>query len=169
MVRSRRDTIIKSVHMELGSVVVPRTRTPLLFDLVDELVRVSTPAARETHNLVFNEIPIDLQIKTDKFLLSSILQEVLNMLFSQTSNGYIRISAKTYSDIMLIHIREFNAIGNWQNASFYSLQPLVKQIRGFLGVTSYRQYETTIALSFPNLPMGTDRPAGNGKTHIESQ
>jgi hypothetical protein len=169
MARSRRGTSIKSVHMEPGFAVVPRIRTPLLFDIVDELIRATAPAARQAHTLLFNEIPIDLEIKTDKSLLSSILREVLNMLFSQTSNGYVRISAKTYSDIMLIHVREFNAVGNWKNASFYSLQPMVKRIRGFLGVTSYRQYETTIALSFPNLPMDADLPAGNGRLHSKSQ
>jgi hypothetical protein len=160
MVQSRRETIIKTIAMEPGFSIssLADIHTSALYEIVDEVARSSTPLALNTQNLIINEVPEELKVKTDPYLISDIIGGILQILLTHSTKGYIRISAKNYTDIILVHIREFNVINNWQGGLFFSLQPLVKKIRGFLGVTSYRKNETTIAFTFPNLPI----PDSNG-------
>jgi hypothetical protein len=133
----------------VGTQVAREPKSVSLFDLIDNTIRSSLPFALRSHNLILNEISSGFSVHCDKQTLSEIIRQVLNAIMEFSKSSYIRISAKRYHEIVLIHFKDFNILNKTQVP--YKLQPiqqLASSIEGYVGVTSYRQYETTIALSF---------------------
>lgn len=132
--------------------VISEKNSPTLYDLVEDIIKSSLPIALRNHNLIVNEIPEYLPVKTDRNILSSIIYGVVNSVMMHSKNSYIRITAKVYSDIVLVHVKDFNVmLTQGQYYGLQNLHALAKRIGGFIGITSYRHHETTIAFSFPNL------------------
>jgi len=88
-------------------------------------------------------------VHCEKQALSNVIREILNAIMEFSKSSYIRISAKRYHEIVLVHFKDFNILNKTQAP--YKLQPVQKmaaEMDGYVGITSFRQYETTIALSF---------------------
>jgi hypothetical protein len=133
----------------VGTQVAREPKSVSLYDLIDNTIRSSLPFALRSHNLILNEISSGFSVHCDKQTLSELIRQVLNAIMEFSKSSYIRISAKRYHEIVLIHFKDFNILNKTQAP--YKLQPiqtLASSIDGYVGVTSYRQYETTIALSF---------------------
>jgi hypothetical protein len=133
----------------VGTQVAREPKSVSLYDLIDNTIRSSLPFALRSHNLILNEISSGFSVHCDKQTLSEIIRQVLNAIMEFSKSSYIRISAKRYHEIVLIHFKDFNILNKSQAP--YKLQPiqaLASTIDGYVGVTSFRQYETTIALSF---------------------
>jgi hypothetical protein len=133
----------------VGTQVAREQRSISLYDLIDNTIRSSLPFALQNHNLILNEISSGFMVHCEKQSLTEIIREVLNAIMELSKSSYIRISAKRYHEIVLVHFKDFNILNKNQPA--YKLQPvqqLASEIEGYVGITSYRQYETTIALSF---------------------
>lgn len=133
----------------VGIQVAREQRSVSLFDLIDNIVRSSLPFALRNHNLILNEISSGFNVHCDKDSLTGIVRGVLDAIMEFSKSSYIRISARRYHEIVLIHFKDFNILNKTQAP--YNLQPvqeLASKIDGYIGITSFRQYESTIALSF---------------------
>lgn len=125
---------------------------PALFEMVEKLVKISSFAATKNHSHIINDVPDSLAIKADPVVLASIIGNLLNTVVSHAKDSCIRISAKIYHDIILIHIKDSNSFNSYAvNAGLQMVQPMAEKIGGFLEITSQRHKETTIAFSFLNL------------------
>jgi hypothetical protein len=133
----------------VGTQVAREPKSVSLYDLIDNTIRSSLPFALRSHNLILNEISSGFSVHCDKQALSEVIRQVLNAIMEFSKSSYIRISAKRYHEIVLIHFKDFNILSKTQAPyKLQSIQPLASSIDGYVGVTSFRQYETTIALSF---------------------
>jgi hypothetical protein len=133
----------------VGTQVAREQRSISLYDLIDNTIRSSLPFTLRNHNLILNEISSGFMVHCEKQSLAAVIKEVLNAIMEFSKSSYIRISAKRYHEIVLVHFKDFNILNKSQPP--YKLQPvqqLASEIEGYVGITSYRQYETTIALSF---------------------
>lgn len=99
---------------------------------------------------VCNDIPVGVVVKNNPGRIRHLLGKLLQVVMEQAQGGCIRISAKTYSDVVLVHVRDTNSPGyeaierglqHWKDAA--------RQLGGFLDVTSQRKQQTTVAFSFP--------------------
>lgn len=102
---------------------------------------------------VQNEIPDDLLIYNNPCMVGNIIRQVLKSILQHSEHHQIRITAKTYSDVILLHFRDADGLDeNSIRPSLNNMQDMVEELGGFLDITSHRPSETTIAFSFPNLP-----------------
>jgi hypothetical protein len=102
---------------------------------------------------VLNEIPDDLLIYNNPCMVGQIIQHVLQCILPHSQQHLIRITAKTYSDVILIHFRDADGLDETSiRPSLNEMKDQVEELGGFLDITSHRPSETTIAFSFPNLP-----------------
>lgn len=127
-------------------------RSTSLYDLIDGLIRFTLPVALRNHNLIVNEVSPQLTIKSDKKSLTSVIGEILSTILNHSKSSYMRISAKRYHDVIVVHVRDFNILNSEQLPfELKHLQELTRKIGGYVGITSQRQYETTVAFSFPDV------------------
>jgi signal transduction histidine kinase len=121
--------------------------------MVDRLTVKTLPIAVRKGNILINEIAREIYVKTDAGELSIVLGNLLETIVQHTCDSRIRISAKTYGNVMLLHIKEDSRLNSPAFASsLVDVQRLADKIGGCVSVTSYRNMVTTVALSFLNLP-----------------
>lgn len=101
---------------------------------------------------VNNDIADNVVIYNNASKVSRVLQHLLKSIFTFSRQNQIRISAKTYSDVVLIHLRDAAGLDEEMvRPVLLDMQPWVEELGGFLDITSHRTSETTIAFSFPNI------------------
>jgi hypothetical protein len=110
--------------------------------------------ARTNKSVIINDIPEDLFIDTDIELVASIFAGLLAAVVKNAKESYIRLSAKVYGNVILLHIKDHNNF-NYSPVEnkVRQLLPLAEKIGGSVCVTSQRNNVATFAFSFPNLPM----------------
>ena len=124
---------------------------PGLSELVDTLVGSSSQLANKNRAQITNEISKGLKLTTNIEIVSSILGRLVQLLLTRSKESNIRISAKIFSNVVVMHIKDCNSASTCIAASgLQDLQPLVEKINGYVAITSYRNQQTTIAFSFPN-------------------
>jgi hypothetical protein len=124
-----------------------------LRQMATNLIGSVLPAATRNDNFFVNDIPDDLGIDADNQLVASILGGMLSTVAQHAKSSCIRLSAKIYHDVILVHVKDCNSSHNYDVYSgLQGLMPLAEKIGGFVGVSSHRQKVTTVAFSFPNLP-----------------
>ena len=102
---------------------------------------------------ILNDIPAGFYVYTNPDKLAAVLGALLNTVIMQTSDSCIRISAKPYGQVMLIHIEDHhNFNGRSFNECLEQAQGMAEKIGGTITINNYRHITTTIALSFMNLP-----------------
>jgi hypothetical protein len=125
-----------------------------LRQLTDDLIDSLVSAAMDNDSYFVNEIPDELDIDTDPQLVASVLGGMLSTVAQHAKSSCIRISAKIYHDVILVHVKDCN---NSQNYDIYhslqELKPLAEKIGGIIDVNSLRLKVTTVVFSFPNLPV----------------
>lgn len=125
-----------------------------LFGIVDKLVGVFSPGSLYTGNIIFNEVSPELAIKSDKKIIFSVLRDILESVIFHSTNTCVRISARVYNDVILLHIKDCRRINDYiKYYSFDAVQRLAMKIGGFVDVTSYNETNTTITFSFANMPV----------------
>ncbi|MES1223819.1 MAG: hypothetical protein ABUT20_50455 [Bacteroidota bacterium] len=101
-----------------------------------------------------NQVPPTLCLTADKSVVSSLLSNLFSVIANYCKNTRIRISAKAYHDIIVMHIKDTSISDNHIMLSeLQGIQTGADKIGGFLEVTSQRKKETTIAFSFINQPV----------------
>jgi hypothetical protein len=126
---------------------------PSLHAIVNQVMSDYMPEAKINKNSVQNDIPNKLPITANEELLTTVLSGMFHAIVSNARNSSIRVVAKTYNDIVLVHVKDSNTCNNYAVASGLArFRSLAEKMGGYLDITSQRSKETTIAFSFPNLP-----------------
>jgi len=135
-----------------------------LQQVVRRLLTIYQPLAVKQNSLFINDVPPALTILTDRTVVSGLLGDLLSMLARCCRNTSIKISAKAYHDIILMHIKDTSTFNSYAISSeLQHMQLLSGKIGGYLDLTSQRKKETTIAFSFinrseqPSLPNEYDK------------
>jgi hypothetical protein len=124
-----------------------------LRDMATSIISSVLPAASRNDNFFVNDIPDDLGVDTDSQLVASVLAGMLSTVAQHAKSSCIRLSAKIYHNVILVHVKDCNSSYNYDVYSrLQGLMPLAEKIGGYVGVSSHRQKVTTVAFSFPNLP-----------------
>jgi hypothetical protein len=119
--------------------------------MVTRLSVNSMPAAMRCRSIIVNDIPEGLRINTDEQKLAAVLGSLLHTVISHANDSYIRISAKQYHNVTLLHIKENSRLNSPSFAQrLCEVQEIAEKIGGSVSVTSYRNEITTIALSVVN-------------------
>ena len=122
--------------------------------MVNHLTVKTLPNAIRKGSVLINEIAREIYVKTDAGELSLVLGNLLQTIIQHTRDSKIRISAKTYGNVMLLHIKEDSKLNSPAFASsLVDVQRLADKIGGCVSVTSYRNKVTTVACGFLNLPV----------------
>ena len=122
-----------------------------LHKLVDKVSDSLAPAAHRNKSHIINNVSEEIYLEICEDKVASILSRLLNIVILHSENSCVRISAKLFNNIVLLHLKDDGCI-NYDSIS-YSLSDMQKQaekIGGFVGFTSYRNKLTTIAFSFTN-------------------
>jgi hypothetical protein len=121
--------------------------------LASDLISTVSSTALRNESFFVNDIPDDLDIDTDPQLVASVLGGMISTLAHHAKNSCIRLSAKIYHDVILVHVKDYNSSHNYDIYNgVQGLMPMAEKIGGFVGVSSHRHSVTTVAFSFPNLP-----------------
>ena len=138
----------QSAILEAGDVFIPMS----LHHLVNRLSESLEPAVRRNKNLILNNIQEDICPEINENMVASVLSRLMNLVILHTENSCIRISAKTFGNVVLIHVKDDGCL-NYDSISLKltEIQAQAEKIGGFVGFTSYRNRLTTIAFSFMNV------------------
>jgi len=107
--------------------------------------------ASRKHNVLVNDIPGNICIDADRQLLATVLSSLLSSVIGKARNSWIQLTAKVYSDVILLHIKDHNATPHYVVDKH--LRAMAGKMGGVVEVCSRRNNVTTIAFSFPNLPI----------------
>lgn len=119
--------------------------------LINQLTLSTMASAIRRRNYLLNEVPPDLSVNTDSQKLASILSTLLYSVMGQAQDTCIRISAKEFSNITLVHIKDNKRhTGNGLSSHLVKAQEMAESIGGTVFVNTYRDGSTTIALSILN-------------------
>lgn len=132
----------------------PKTQDPIiLHKLVDQLMQSLLPRAIQQRNLIVNDVQHEMLVSADKNMLASVLGSLLYDTVAHASNNCIRITAKSYGRITLIHVRNSeNRDDRSIVSNLHQIQPLAEKLGGCVSVTNNRINGTTVAFTFLNLP-----------------
>ncbi len=121
--------------------------------IVQSLVVNYHTAAVSQNSFFVNEVPATLAIAADKGTLTDLLGNIFSLVANYCRDTCIKISAKAYHDVIVMHIKDTSTFNNYVLTSqLQNLQTGADKIGGFLEITSQRKKETTIAFSFINQP-----------------
>lgn len=108
-------------------------------------------AAIQREVLLINDIPEDICIDANKEMLASVLKELIAVVIEPAENSCIQITAKVYTNVILLHLKDHNSIHSL--AIERKLESLAERMGGVVTVSSLRKKLATVAFSFPNLPI----------------
>ena len=125
---------------------------PELHEVLNRVVDQFTPTALTKKCVIINDVPEEICVRTDEDLISSAMCDLMNLVIGHTENSRIRITAKLFGNVVLLHVKDdgglkYDSISSKLN----KIQSLAEQLGGFVGFTSYRNKLTTIAFSFMNV------------------
>ena len=122
-----------------------------LYGLVNRISDGLVPAAMRNKSFIINDVPENICANVDEDLLSSVLSKLMNVVIMNTENSCIRITAKTYGNLVLLHVTDDGCLNyNLISQNLTRIQSLAERLGGFVGFTSTRNKLTTIAFSFMN-------------------
>ena len=130
-----------------GKVATRRT----LQELVDKLVTGELSAALQKESFIVNEVPGELVIATDENMLAGVLRGLLHTVVSNARNSCIRVAAKVYGDIVLVHVRDTRrANSKTIMEQLGKIQSLAEKVVGCVTVCNQQEETITLAFSFFN-------------------
>ncbi len=122
--------------------------------LVHALINVKLESVVRKQSFFINEVQSNLPLKADRQVVTRVLDSLLQNVLNETSSSCIRISAKEYSQVLLIHIYDNHETDYGAEHVVSDLvQVEAKKIGGFVGITRHQKNQTVIAFSFPNVPL----------------
>jgi hypothetical protein len=112
------------------------------------------PLATSNNNFFVNDIPGDMAVEHNRDSVVSIINGMLSTILSHARNTCIRLSAKTYGYVMVLEVHEAGTVNSYALAcALQDIQSHAQRIGGCLDILIPRPETTTIAFSFPNLPI----------------
>jgi glucose-6-phosphate-specific signal transduction histidine kinase len=129
-----------------------------LQSLINHLLRHPlSDMLRRSDSSVMNEIPPELCMVADENKIAPVIQELLATIVCNARKGRIHIRAERFRDLVILEIQdESNYNGYALDYSIRSIEPLARKIGGNISIKGQQQLETTISLSFPNQPAGSN-------------
>ena len=122
--------------------------------MVNQLSISTMPSAVRRQNVVVNDVPSTLYFHGNEQKLAAVLGSLLTTIIGHSQNSQLRISAKSYGNVIVLHLRENSRLNSPSFAtSLVRVQELADRIGGSVSVTSYRNKVTTVAFSFLSIPV----------------
>lgn len=122
-----------------------------LQDLVDRLVTGELAAALQKESFIVNEVPGELVIAADENMLANVLRGLLHTVVSNARNSCIRVAAKVYGDIVLVHVRDTRrADSKTITERLDEIQSLAEKVGGCVTICNQQEEMITLAFSFFN-------------------
>jgi hypothetical protein len=119
--------------------------------VVNQLIKGITPIAVSKNSFILNDIHPDLKVKTDVNMLAYIIGSMLNSSINIVENDCIHISAKIYSNIIIIQLKDnYSTFNNSIAYDLELLQPIAKKLGGTVCYEDHQNKGTSIAFSFTN-------------------
>src|SRR4051812_11834080 len=97
----------------MKNIVAPSQHPARLFHLVEQLVKSSQPSIDKSQSCVVNDIPEDLEVKTDPEMLSTVISGMLGIAIVHAKDSCIRISATLKSNMVLLNLRDYNRFNSY--------------------------------------------------------
>lgn len=127
-------------------------QTSCLRGVADILTDSMNYAASRKKSYIINDIPEDIVIDTDENLVASVLSNLLKEIIGHTESGCIRITAKTFNNLVLLHVKNDGSLHyDSMSQNLSAIHEQAEKLGGFVGFTSFRNKVTTIAFSFMNM------------------
>lgn len=124
-----------------------------LQELIDRLVTGELPAVVAKNSFIVNEVPGELLIAADEKMLARVLGNLLHTVVSNAENSCIRVAAKAYGNIVLVHVRDTRRSDNRTIMEHLEqMQPLAEKVGGCVTVCNRQEETITVAFSFLNYP-----------------
>ncbi|MCR6718810.1 MAG: hypothetical protein NVV59_00655 [Chitinophagaceae bacterium] len=124
-----------------------------LQNLVGRLTQGYLSEAAKYKNIFVNEVPSDLGIEYNHSWVCSIINGLFNTIVQHSRETCIRISARRYGYVMVLEVKESGSVNGYAMAcGLQEINSLAEKIGGCLSI-SVQQPTTTVAFSFPNLPL----------------
>ncbi|HPH32422.1 MAG TPA: hypothetical protein PLU11_03435 [Chitinophagaceae bacterium] len=122
--------------------------------LVHALINVKLESVVRKQSFFINEVHSNVPLNADRNVVTNVLDSLLQNVLNETSSSCIRISAKEYSQVLLIHIYDnHEADYGAENVVSDLVRVEAQKIGGFVGITRHQKNQTVIAFSFPNVPL----------------
>lgn len=122
-----------------------------LRQLVDQLSLCLLPQVVRQKILIVNDIQQELFVNTDKNILASVISSLLNITILHSQNSCIRVSAKYFGNITLVHVTNNDrSLEGVIAHSLKQIQPLAEKLGGCVEVTNNKTKGTTVAFTFNN-------------------
>jgi len=123
----------------------------VLQETVSRILSGCIPSATRKNSFIINDVPSDMHVSTDEHMLASVFGAILNAVITHTENTCIRISAKFYGKVVLLHLKETHRLNSSSFvANLRQIQQLAEKIGGTVSISSHEGEATTIVFSFQN-------------------
>lgn len=125
-----------------------------LKQLTSRVASTYLPVAVRNQSFFMNDIPGDLVVEHNNEWVSSIINGLLNAVVLHAKDTCIRLTARKYGHVVVLEIKESGCISSYAMAcGLQDVQTLAEKIGGCLTISINKEKTTTIAFSFPNLPI----------------
>lgn len=120
-----------------------------IHEVADNLVKSFLPEAVSNQNFFINDIPEHLQFQKDSQVVASVLGGLLSAIATYAKNSCIRLTAKLYGNVILIHVKNSNSFNcNVIQGRLQQLQLLAGKAQGSVGFTSHQNNITSVTFGF---------------------
>jgi len=107
--------------------------------------------AAKRHSFIVNEVSAEFQIETNEIILTTLLNQLLSAVVSNTNHSCIRIEAKEYDDVVFVTVKENSGIVNGSVVlNLDAIKILAMKMNGAITVSNTDNKLNSFLLSFPN-------------------
>jgi glucose-6-phosphate-specific signal transduction histidine kinase len=125
-----------------------------LKQLTSQLAGTYLPVAVRNKSFFMNDIPADLPLEHNKEWVASIISGLLSAVVLHAKDTCIHLTARKHGHLLVMEIKESGCISTYAMAcGLQDVQSLAEKIGGCLTISINKEKTTTIAFSFPNLPI----------------
>lgn len=121
--------------------------------LTGKLIQSFTNDAGKNQSFFINDIPSHVVVDHNQAWVSSVISGLLDTIVHHCRETCIRLTARQYGYVVVLEVRESGSINSYAMAcALQTSNSMAEQIGGCLSI-SVHEPTTTVAFSFPNLPI----------------
>jgi hypothetical protein len=122
-----------------------------LHQMVNQLTIRSLPETIKNDNVIHNHVPAEIRVGTDAHKLAAVIDCLLRTVVNHTRNTALTVSIKSFSNVILLYVKGNTTFDHPElEKKLVAVHQLAESIGGTVGITSFRNNISTIALSFIN-------------------
>ena len=123
----------------------------VLQEVVSRILVSCVPSASRKNSFIINDVPADMQVTTDEHMVATVFGTLLNAIITYAENTCIRVSAKFYGRVVVLHLKETHKLNSSSfAATLRQIQQLAEKIGGTVSISNNEGEATTIVFSFLN-------------------